>query len=118
MSVRFPPKPAATAFDPLQTLDEPATTAHMNAIDADVLAQLPLSEIDKVTFYKRDEVTTDLICCDVEMNGEVWPFHEELVGWDLLLDHLRKLPSFRDDWFAVVSQPPFATSETVAFSRQ
>jgi len=89
----------------------------MNAIDADLLAQLPLSEINKVTFYKRDEITTDLICCDVEMGGDIWPFHEELVGWELLLDHLRELPGFRDDWSAAVSQPPFATSETVAFSR-
>jgi hypothetical protein len=27
--------------------------------------QLPLAEIAKVTFLKRNEVTTDLICCDV-----------------------------------------------------
>ena len=90
----------------------------MTSIDADVLAQLPLTDVAKVTFYKRDEVTTDLICCDVVVADEVWSFHEELVGWGLLLAHLETLPNFSDDWFAAVSQPPFATNEIVAFSRQ
>ena len=90
----------------------------MARIDADVLAQIPLTDVGKVTFYKRDEVTTDLVCCDGVIDDQMWSFHEELVGWDLLLDHLQKLPNFRADWFASVSQPPFATSETVAFSRK
>jgi hypothetical protein len=90
----------------------------MTAIDANLLGQLPLSEIAKVTFYKRDDITTDLICCDVDLAGTVWSFNEEQVGWDLLLQHLYKLPHFRTDWYAAVSQPPFATSETLAFRRQ
>ena len=90
----------------------------MKAIDSHMLCQLPLAEIDRVTFHKRDEITTDLICCDVTVDGKVFTFHEELVGWDLLLQHLYKLPSFRTDWYAAVSKPPFATSEMEAFSRQ
>jgi hypothetical protein len=89
----------------------------MTRIDANLLARLPLREIGKVTFYKRDEITTDLICCDVMVGEQVWTFHEELIGWDLLIAHLRGLPSFLSDWFVAVTQPPFATSETVAFSR-
>ncbi len=102
----------------MRTLHGNGTTGHMARIDADVLAQLPLTGVSKVTFYKRDELTTDLICCDVVLADEVWRFHEELVGWDLLVDHLQGLPNFRADWFARVSQPPFAASETVAFNRQ
>jgi hypothetical protein len=90
----------------------------MTNIDAELLANLPLTDIAKVTFYKRDELTTDLICCDVVVGENVWMFNEELVGWDLLMDHLQRLPSFRGDWFAAVSQPPFASCETVAFVRQ
>ena len=89
----------------------------MATIDAEVLTQLPWAGIDKVTFYKRDEITTDLICCDVMVGDKVWTFHEELLGWDLLIDHLQQLPSFRGDWFTSVSRPPFAASETVAFER-
>jgi hypothetical protein len=50
----------------------------VDAIDANLLEQLPLSEVDKVTFYKRDEVTTDLVCCDVKVGERIWTFHEEL----------------------------------------
>lgn len=89
----------------------------MAFIDADLLARLPLADIAKVTFYKREELTTDLICCDVVAGDETWTLHEEMVGWDLLLDHLQGLPNFRGDWFSAVSQPAFATSETVAFVR-
>lgn len=89
----------------------------MRDIDPEVLERLPLSAIDRVTFYKRDEITTDLICCDIEMGESVRTFHEELRGWDLLLQHLHKLPGFREDWFAAVSQPAFEARETVAFSR-
>ncbi len=107
-----------SVFHPLQTLRRAAKVTLMAVIDADLLSQLPLTDVAKVTFYKRDELTTDLICCDVLIGDRVWKFHEELVGWDLLIDYLQGLPSFRGDWFAAVSQPPFATSETVAFSRR
>ncbi len=90
----------------------------MAQIDSDLLAKLPLRSLGKVTFYKRDEITTDLILCDVVCGEKVWTFHEELVGWDLLIQHLQRLPGFRSDWFVAVSQPPFHSSETVAFSRQ
>ena len=90
----------------------------MTDIDAILLTRLPLDDIGKVTFYKRDELSTDLICCDVAIGEQVWTFNEELVGWGLLVGHLERLSGFRADWFAAVSQPPFASSETVAFSRQ
>ena len=90
----------------------------MTGINANTLGQLPLNDIAKVTFYKRDEVTSDLICCDVVTAGRARAFNEEQAGWDLLLQHLYKLPNFQTDWYAAVSRPPFATSETVAFSRE
>jgi hypothetical protein len=52
----------------------------MASIDADLLGKLPLTDVTKVTFYKRDELTTDLIRCDVLLGDEVWSFDEELVG--------------------------------------
>jgi hypothetical protein len=89
----------------------------MAAIDAEMLANLPLTGVARVTFYKRDEITSDLICCDVLVGEEVWTFNEEMNGWDLLIHYLQGLPGFRRDWFAAVSHPPFAVSATVAFSR-
>lgn len=95
----------------------PAHDSGMEAITPAVLEQLPLAKIDRVTFFKRDELTTDLICCDVQAAGRDWLFHEEMVGWELLLDRLKGLPSFQDDWFSAVSQPPFVSATTVAFQR-
>jgi hypothetical protein len=85
------------------------------SITPDILAQLRLSDMDAVVFYKRDEITTDLICCDVEAAGRVWTFHEEAAGWKDLIAHLASLPGFRTDWYAEVVNPPFATNETVAY---
>jgi len=90
----------------------------MVTITPAILAQLPLPDIDTVVFYKRDEITTDLICCDVEVQGRVWTFHEEAVGWQELIEYLSALPSFRADWYSAVTSSPFATDETVAFDRR
>jgi aminoglycoside phosphotransferase len=55
----------------------------MEAITPALLDQLPLAEIERVTFFKRDELTSDLICCNVQAAGRGWLFHEEMTGWEL-----------------------------------
>jgi hypothetical protein len=82
-----------------------------------LLEKLPLTEIERVTFYKRDELTTDLICCEVRVASRDWFFHEETEGWQLLLDHLAALPEFDAEWFSALSQPPFEPPETIAYQR-
>ena len=86
-------------------------------IPDDIQKQLPLADIQKVRFFKRDELTADLICCEVEIGGRVWFFHEEAEGWDALVRHLEQLPGFRADWYQTVVQPPFAPNETIAYIR-
>jgi hypothetical protein len=95
----------------------PRAPRERERINAATLDTLPLARIDKVTFYKRDEFTTDLICCDVEIDGLTWFFHEEVEGWDLLIRHLEGLPGFKADWYAAVYLPAFELCETVAFAR-
>jgi hypothetical protein len=82
------------------------------------MSEINLDAITQVTFFKRDELTTDLICCAVRCDGADIIFHEDMPGWDDLIRQLERLPQFRTEWFAEVSQPPFATSETVAFIRR
>jgi len=89
----------------------------MTCIDAELLSRLPMAEVEKIVFYKRDELTSDLICCDIRISGETWTFDEALPGWSLLIDHLGGLPGFRPDALAAVSQPPADVSEAVAFDR-
>ena len=91
--------------------------ARKDKITPSKLDDLPLDRIDSVTFYKRDELVTDLICCDLVTDGRTWTFHEEADGWDMLLRHLEKLPGFRLDWYRAVSQPAFEPCETVAYQR-
>lgn len=94
------------------------TTARHDRIPEDFRERLPLSAIEKVVFFKIDEVAADLICCEVEASGTVWFFHEEAEGWEAFISYVEQLPDFRLDWYQSVVLPPFATSETVAFSRQ
>jgi hypothetical protein len=78
---------------------------------------LDVKTIDRVTFFKRDELTTDLICCEIEAGGTTWFAHEEAPDWQALLARLEALPGFRRDWFEQVAQPPFAPNAFVAFAR-
>lgn len=87
------------------------------AVDPASLPLIPLADIEKVRFYKRDELTSDLICCEIDTGNVTQIFHEEMAGWDSLVRHLEGLQGFRTDWFAAVSQPAFEASETIAFMR-
>lgn len=82
-----------------------------------LLTELPLVEISRVEFFKRDEITTDLICCEITVGDSHFLFHEDMTGWELLLEHLARLPGFTADWRDSVVLPPFAECRTVAFSR-
>ena len=77
-----------------------------------------LADVSRVEFYKRDQLTTDLICCEVTANQDVHFSHEEAAGWNVLLDALQSLPGFDSNWFTKVSQPPFAECRTCAFERR
>ena len=78
---------------------------------------LPLDAIERVAFFKRDEVTSDLLCCRIEAYGLSWTAHEEMAGWAGLIRRLERLPGFRRDWFAAVSKPAFEPCELVAYER-
>jgi len=78
--------------------------------------QVPLEKIVRVTFYKRDELTTDLICCDVDLGETILFFHEGLDGWQDLVAHLSQLPGFDIDWYRKVVLPPFAENRLVAYA--
>ena len=89
-----------------------------SVIDRSTIDQLPLESIDRVAFYKRDELTTDLICCDVEIGQQARWFHEEQQGWDLLLSHLERLPGFKRDWWDSVVHRAFERCDTVVYIRE
>ena len=81
------------------------------------LAAFTPDDIRRVTFFKRDELTSDLICCEVSSKNRHWIFHEERGDWPELLALLATLPNFVSDWYERVSHPPFAPSRFIAFER-
>lgn len=78
---------------------------------------VPLQAIERVEFFKRDELTTDLLCCELTSHGQSFFFHEEMSDWSDLISKLEGLDGFRKDWFSQVSQPPFRERRFVAFKR-
>ena len=86
---------------------------------ADISApEIALDKVAKVQFYKLDELTTDLICCELTLDGGGALFlHEDMYDWDDQLGRLATLPGFDADWFMKVAQPAFATCHTIAFER-
>ena len=80
-----------------------------------------LTDVRKVVAYKRDEITTDLICFDVvtEQSGgrRTWIFHEKQPEFERVVAELSELPGFMTDWRERVVLPPFASCETVVYAR-
>ena len=75
-------------------------------------------EIARIAIYKRDEITTDLVCFEVTLaSGDVLTLHEEMPGFDDWATSLEQLAGFDADWRDKVIQPPFAANEIVAYSR-
>jgi hypothetical protein len=80
-------------------------------------------EIRKITMYKRDEFTTDLICCDIEFERfgvrRTYFVHEEVEGWNELVEAFAdRLPGFFKDWWGVVAKPAFEPNITVVYVHQ
>ena len=80
-----------------------------------------LSDVLKVVAYKRDELTTDLICFDVitdaGSNLETRTFHEEQPEFEKIVGELAALPGFLHEWRERVVLPPFSPCETIIYSR-
>lgn len=85
------------------------------------ICRIDFDDVTRMEAYKRDELTTDLICFDVTTGSgtkiATWFIHEELAGWQDLVPRLEQLPGFRGDWYAAIVQPPFAENRTVVFRR-
>ena len=86
---------------------------------ADISApEIALDKVTKVQFYNREQVTTELICCELTLDdGGALFLHEDMHGWDDQMGRLATLPGFDADWFAKVAFPPFVTCHTIAFER-
>ena len=92
--------------------DEPVATTAGGVECGDT--SLAWSEVREVLAYKKDLLTTDLVCLEfITFRDTAVVIDEERPGFHELL---RKLPNFLDgfppaeDWWRQVEQPPFATN--------
>ena len=77
-----------------------------------------LDAVERVEFFKRDQVTTDLMCCEIALrDSRFLEWNEDMSDWPAIIASLEGLPGFDRDWFARVSQPPFEPSCHLAYQR-
>lgn len=81
-----------------------------------------LKNIIEVRFFKRDELTSDLICCEIIANVDdephTWFYHEEATEWGKIIEQLELISGFDRKWREKVVLPPFEKCMTIAFRRE
>lgn len=78
------------------------------------------SDVRRVTAFKRDELTTDLICLRLSGGDVSLEVNEEMSSWKELMREIAiHLPGAmtEDQILAAVVKPPFATTPTVVYDR-
>lgn len=80
-------------------------------------------EIDQIRAYKQDLVTDDLVCWDITVtkneSSQTYSLHEELDGFELLVDYISdELVSFDKIWRQKVIRPPFAENLTILYKKK
>ena len=83
----------------------------------EAILSLPDDLIDRVVFYKRNELRVDPMVCEVNSRGIIFFAHQEDRLWHAVVDRLEKLPGFMAEWHAEISEPPQSHLELVAYER-
>jgi hypothetical protein len=77
--------------------------------------------IDRLTMFKRDIFSVDLICLFIEFSGDcAIEFDEDMEGWKTFINALpHHLPGCKalEEWFCTVAFPAFATNPTAIYRR-
>ncbi len=79
---------------------------------------LEWSSVASVHTYKRDLVTTDLICLGIESDQGVWEVHEGMDGYEDFLAHFHAQLEVSPEWVLSVMLPAFETNLTQIYPSQ
>ena len=76
-------------------------------------------EIAGLVAWKRDELTTDLLCISVDCPGRdvQYVVHEEMVGFERWQDTMERVLSVDPAWYRNVVFPAFAANVTRIYRR-
>jgi len=90
-------------------------------VQAKATDAVSLDEVGEIIAYKIDELTTDLLCCDIVTGSgdgqQIRTIHEEIPGFDALMVRFETLPGFNSKWRDAVILPPFAANRTTIYNR-
>ena len=75
---------------------------------------LQWSDVVEIVAYKRDLLTTDLVCVGFRLHGtdDLIEIDEEMPGFDLTMAAVATRFQLPDKWWVDVAIPAFATNET------
>jgi hypothetical protein len=82
--------------------------------------ELRWDEVEEVYAFKRDLLTTDLICLAFKKSGAdlIFEINEEMAGYQDMMELLpHRLPGFSREWFAAVAYPAFAANHQVIWKK-
>jgi len=78
-----------------------------------------INQIKKITGFKKDLYTTDLICFLIETNDQHVIIHEEMKGFKSFTELLiEKYQYLKPDWFTKIAFPAFELNEHILYAEQ
>jgi hypothetical protein len=84
------------------------------------IEELLWNEIEEIHAFKRDLITTDMICLEFKRSGkeQYYEVNEEMAGYHDLLQAMQKyLFGFNLNWIPGTTLPPFATNHQSIWKR-
>jgi hypothetical protein len=73
--------------------------------------------VSRVTAYKRDLLTTDLLCMLVEFDDRIVELNEEMIGYTAAEQAMVKALGIGGEWKLRVLFPAFETNPTLVYQR-
>lgn len=82
------------------------------------ITQFQWSEIEKLTGFKLDRLTTDDICLKIESNSKTSFVTEEFEGWRIFINKmLMEFPKIDKNQEEIIAKPAFERKETEIYNR-
>lgn len=104
-----------------ETASLAVTVAGFAIVDRDRVTAIALDEIAGITAYQLDLITVDLLCWDIALGPgdgtKVITLHEDLPGFDAVVDACSRLPDFKAGWRTAVLATAFVENRTEVYCR-
>ena len=74
-------------------------------------------QVNRIAVYKKDEITTDLICIEFGLPENMTiTLHEEMEGYDLVVPKMHmQFEGIEKDWYSKIVKPAFKRNYRVIY---